>query len=437
MRSNFVSKCLIAFLFVVGTGLLHPANAGLQSIAFHYGANAPLDELHAFEVAVVDPDHGFDPVAYRSPVSELFAYVSVGEVHPSRPYASQIAPDWRLGSNTAWGSIVVDQRKEVWRQFFVQQVVAPLWAKGYRGLFLDTLDSYQLGGDKADAAAQQAGLVALIRAVRKQFPGIRLILNRGFELLPQLAGEIEAVAAESLFRGWDANRKVYREVPQQDRAWLLEKLNEVHERYGISVIAIDYVPPTNRVLMRDTASRIRAQGFVPWVSDGALLTLGVSNAEVIPHRILIVYDNREAPGIHYRTAHRYLEMPLNYLGYVANYVDVNGKLDAPDPGLYAGIVSWFEGELSSSSARRYSPWLAQRVSEGWRLAMFGNPGLPLTKENLSPLGLVPVAAPAGKVSVIKQESGVGYEGPPVPQRGLIIPLKLAEGAGKRLAVPEG
>ena len=65
--------------------------ASLPAVALFYADHPPLDELHAFDVAVVDPDHqGLDPNAYRRPSSELFAYVSVGEVRSEKPYFSQI-----------------------------------------------------------------------------------------------------------------------------------------------------------------------------------------------------------------------------------------------------------------------------------------------------------------------------------------------------------
>lgn len=71
-----------------------PALAAEPSVAFVYAKDAPLAELHAFDIAVVDPDHGFDPRSYRGPDgqpdtagSELFAYVSIGEIHASRSWA--------------------------------------------------------------------------------------------------------------------------------------------------------------------------------------------------------------------------------------------------------------------------------------------------------------------------------------------------------------
>ena len=47
--------------------------------------------------------------------------------------------------------------------FFTNQVITPLWQQGYRGFFLDTLDSYQLVAKTPEARArQEAGLIAAI-----------------------------------------------------------------------------------------------------------------------------------------------------------------------------------------------------------------------------------------------------------------------------------
>ena len=53
--------------------------------------------------------------------------------------------------------------------------------------------------------------------------------------------DVTAVAAESVFRGWDAATRRYREVPEADRKWLLGQLNRVRDEYRLPVVAIDYV----------------------------------------------------------------------------------------------------------------------------------------------------------------------------------------------------
>src|SRR5690242_12052051 len=84
--------------------LIYPcfAFAALSSAAFYYGPQPPLDRLHAFDIVVVDPDSNVKPSKDNLPSSELFAYVSVGEVDPSASYAKQIPQQWILGENKVW-----------------------------------------------------------------------------------------------------------------------------------------------------------------------------------------------------------------------------------------------------------------------------------------------------------------------------------------------
>jgi hypothetical protein len=413
-------RLFICTLIVTGT---LPAFAAPASVAFYYGSDTSLDELHAFEAVVVDPDQGFSPQAFNRPGSELYAYVSVGEIHASRPWAGEVKKDWQLTTNTVWQSRVMDQRNADWRQFFIERVVAPLWQQGYRGFFLDTLDSWQLGGKAADPVAQQAGLVTLIRGLRERFPGIRLIANRGFELLPQVAGELEAVAAESLFQRWNQASGSYSEVPQEDREWLLARLREVHEQYHLPVIVIDYVAPTDRDLMRKTAQSIHDLGFIPWVSSGSLNTLGRGDIEVIPRRILMVFNSNDAPGMHYRAPHRYVEPLLNYLGFIADYVDATKPLPEPDPGVYAGIVTWFDRNLPATQANAYSRWLERRIQGGWHIALFETAGLS-ANNLLAPLGLQIAPVPSGKLEIETRNHAIGFEAEPLPNRQDLQPLRL-------------
>lgn len=399
------------------------------SIAFYYGSDPYLDELHAYSIVVVDPDNGFDPSHFNRSDSELYAYVSIGEVHPGRSWAKDIPGTWKVGHNTDWQSWVMDQRNPDWHKFLLDRVIQPLWSKGYRGFFLDTLDSWQLAGKDADPAAQQDGLVSLIHSIHERFPGIRLIANRGFELLPRIAGDLQAVAAESLFQGWNQASGTYTEISAEDRNWLITHLNVVKDHYHLPVIAIDYVAPDDRTLMRDTARRIQALGFTPWVSSGALDTLGMGNIEVIPRRILIVYNHTEAPGMHYRAPHLYVQMLLNYMGYIADYADAAKPLPKPDPGVYAGIVSWLDRDLPPRAATDYARWLQQRISEHWKIALFDTPGILADSDGLASLGLSISPTPVGRLQIRQRSPYIGYETQPLPSREDLQPLRILQGRG--------
>ncbi len=255
--------------------------AGMPSVAFFYGERVPVETLSRFDAVVVEPDSGFDPAAQPAGCTTWFAYVSVGEVTPQRSYYAAMPKAWLAGHNAAWASHVVDQDAPGWPAFYVKQVIAPLWRKGYRGFFLDTLDSYQLiAKTDADRQRQQAGLVAVIRAIKARYPRALLMFNRGFEILPQVHDLVYAVAFESLYSGWDQTKQSYTQVPQADRDWLLGQAKVIREQYRLPVISIDYCAPGDEQCARDTVRKICKDGLVPYVTDGALQTVGVGRAGI-------------------------------------------------------------------------------------------------------------------------------------------------------------
>ncbi|HZX33326.1 MAG TPA: bifunctional glycoside hydrolase 114/ polysaccharide deacetylase family protein [Rhodocyclaceae bacterium] len=416
---------MLSALFPLGAA----ATPAAPSVAIFYGSNAPLDELKAFDIAIVEPGHNDHPERYRRPYSELYAYVSVGEAHPTRPYFKDIPAAAKLTENKVWGSVVIDLSHPAWPEFFANRIVAPLWEKGYRGFFLDTLDSYR-GAPKFDEAAQQKGLVAVIETLHRRFPGIRLILNRGFEVVPAVKDKVQMVAAESLFRGWDGAAKRYVEVPAGDREWLLAQLLKVRDDYGIPVLAIDYVAPEDRALTRATAERIRALGIVPWVTDWKLESLGIGQVEVMPRKIIALYSGREQPAINFTNMHRFAEMPLNHLGYVLEYRDINDPLpDYPLAGRVAGIVQWVSG--TPESPKRLASWLKRQTGAGIKVAIIGQLGIPPELAGAFGVAYVPTAGNL-RLELVRRDKMIGLETEPVPDGRNFQPVRLAKGDGVSL-----
>jgi hypothetical protein len=435
-----VFRFAAALTGILATVAAATAFAADPSVAFYYGKDPPWDELAAFDRVVVEPGHVTLPVLRPglSPPSEpdrlgrhtrLIAYVSVGELHPTREYFARLPAAWRLGANTAWGSIVVDQAQPEWPAWFVENAIAPLWKAGYRGFFLDTLDSFNIvAKTDAERARQADGLVRTVRAIKAAYPEARLIFNRGFEILPQVHELADAVAAESLYRGWNAAGNSYQEVPEGDRQWLLGQLNVIKDRYRKQVIAIDYVPPRERELARDTARRITALGFTPWVANPALDLLGVGAIEVMPRKILMLYDalpgnNRGSPvTLTYEPAHRLLAMPVNYLGYTVEYLEAGQPLPAhPLAGRYAGIVARFNADVVDA---RVPAFLQSAVEQGLKVAFVGSLGMPKGHALMGRLGLAArePARPPARLEIEHRDPLMGFEVPPQPDRRSYFPL---------------
>lgn len=408
------------------------------TFAFYYGANPPIAELSSFDAVVVEPQSGFDPLTARTPNTAWFAYVSVGEVLASTPYYKDIPSDWLVGKNSAWSSILVNQSAAGWPKFYVDHVIAPLWDAGYRGFFLDTLDSYQLyAKTDAERARGQAGVIAVIDAIKTRYPDAKLIFNRGFELLPKVHDKAYAVAFESLFRGWNQAEKKFTEVPQADRDWLMSQVKTA-ESYGLPVISIDYCASADRVCARETAAKIKTVGVIPYVTDPLLTTVGVGAIEVVPRRILLVQDRIPRTSLNVSSGLRFLGMPLNYLGYRVEYADVAQPLpEGIGKDRYAGIVIWMNNDAPHPRALR--DWIGQEIDAGVPIAIFKSFGTDIDDGFAAKLGLTQAQGTAGSsISVESYDPKLmGFEMKPTPDLTDYVPIKVGPSGHSLLRLKTG
>jgi len=127
--------CVAFLLYAFSGSQVHAFNA-----AFFYGSPFP-QELRIYDAVIVEADHADFATVRGDLQKKLYAYTSLGEVGPDKPYAGIVPVAAKVARNPAWSSDVMDQSNPVWREFFIEQIIAPLWQRGFRGIFIDTLDS--------------------------------------------------------------------------------------------------------------------------------------------------------------------------------------------------------------------------------------------------------------------------------------------------------
>lgn len=402
-----------------------------RSVAFHYGGEPPLELMSVFDWAVLDP-LGVPTASAAARVAPALpiAYLGVGETHGGAPWSRRIDERWVLGRNPSWGGRIMDVASPRWRALLLEEIVPEIFARGFKGLFLDALDSHvAVLPAGAERDERWAALAALIKALRVRFPEAVLIANRGFEVLDEVAPALTAVAAESLFAGYDPAAERYREVSKNDRAWLSGQLGRARA-LGLPTIVIDYLPPRRRAEARSVAARIAAEGHIPWVAPAELDGLGVGALEVLPREVLLLYDGRSQADVAFSAAHRHLALPLEHLGLVPRYLDVREPLPARRlSGEIAGVVAWLDGRPLERPSR-YRALLERQLADGVPIVLFGTLGPELDEGLLATLGLArrPVRASDGVVVHVRSPL-LGFEAEP---RGLaydLAPISVAKGEG--------
>lgn len=370
-------------------------SAALQgSVGFWYANHPPLSELAQFDHLILESAH-FDESALtflRSQNTQLFAYLSIGEFDGDK---QDLADAGLSGStsdtvNHAWDSHVMNLADKTW-QDHLEARAKSLYQQGYSGLFLDTLDSFQLLPVKQQEQ-QRKGLVQVLTRLQIHVPELKLVFNRGFEVIHELPKKPAAVAIESIYAGWDPSNNRYKAVSDDDREWLKQHIDLLRAK-DIPLIAIEYLPFERRQEARELVNKLTNEGFIPYIGTPHLDTLGISSIEVQPRRLAVLYDDREG-DLTANSGHVTLGGLLEYFGYRVDYF----RVDQPLPqqgmaGLYAGVLSWITSGPPADSGS-FNSWINQRLDENIPLVFFGS--LPI--ENAALLERMGLRSRSGTIS---------------------------------------
>ena len=195
-------------------------------------------------------------------------------------------------------------------------------------------------------------MVALLAEVKRRFPGCKLILNRGFEVLDRASQYADGMVAESLFHGFDPVSGKHAPTKEENRAWLLNQLNRAQNEFRVPVTVLDYVEPGNWAEAEKTAQQIVKLGFMPWVANGDLTWLGQGRLRLAPRKVLAIVNGTPAQQMD-QELFRHAAMPLEHLGLALDYwyIDQLPLPIEPLVGRYAGVIAWLNGDTRESEGR--------------------------------------------------------------------------------------
>lgn len=239
-----------------------------------YNSDASVSNVKKFDLAILDSDSHPDLTELKATGTILIGYVSLGEVADYRWYWNDIAKKpWILEKNPNWNSRMIDVRADEWRQLLTEQIIPRILAKGFDGIFLDTIDDAEYLEQyhpKKKYPGMGAAMVRLIKLIRKKFPTIYIVANRGFAFLNEIASSIDGVVAESIFTTIDFEKSMTRRRNAYETAPIIKQLRKASKRTGLKVFTLDYPDLENRMDIEEIIAQSQRLGFIPYLSTPKL-----------------------------------------------------------------------------------------------------------------------------------------------------------------------
>lgn len=360
--------------------------AGMGTFYVNYSSQVNGSILRAYDESILHPEANVDLSWVKQAGHRPYAYLSLVEAAEDASYRSAMKAQHipLIGRNNQWGSDLIDITDAKWKTLFLD-LAEKAAQKGYEGFFLDTVESVEELARRLPKRADEfhRAAIGLIKALHAKFPDKPIISNRGFKIWKEVQSDISAVLAESLFQSFDFKGKTNRAVAVEGSAWLTEQLREV-KAAGLQVYVVDYVEPQNSDLAAKTAEQIEQLGFHAFVSTPDLSGEALAPVRLLPRKILALYGSKSEGdedsidlAADSGTA-RFLQMPLEWLGYEVSYLNLNRE---PFPaGIDAEVAGIVLDPFAKPPVERGSElvdFLLAQKRAGKKILIFGNlPALP-------------------------------------------------------------
>ncbi len=243
------------------------ANAKPDNWTVYYGAKKSWEEFSGYDVIVFD---GFGHPEVRPLVARdktVLAYLSLVEVEKRRPFYSKVKDKGLVLHGLGEDRAVVDVRNPEWMKLLIEDIIPLMVRRGFNGLMFDTVDTAEAleSDDPARYRGMKEATAMTIRHIRMHYPYLRLMVNRGFAVLPRVERDVDMVLAESIFiDGRDGKTVPFPEAHYKD---VLGILGDAQARNpAIQLYSLDYWDMEDTEGVRKIYEKQRASGLIPYVS---------------------------------------------------------------------------------------------------------------------------------------------------------------------------
>ena len=300
----------------------------IRNYLVNYTTEANIDKalFASYDAVVLEPQRVSSQLLHdlKALNSELFTigYISIGETLPlltdeigNRLDIYFLDSSGNPIQNPDWHGYYVDARKTVFQDLVLNHWLPDLFAQGFDGVFLDTVDTsaYVNAALDIDFRASASGMASLIQQMKTNYPTKKVVMNRGYHLLGggnDVSASIDGVMLESYTSTWASHSlknpdgssvEDYHEYPADsaERIWsdgMAAKINKIRFQYNTDgtvkrdgsgnplksstffhAMALDYAKDTSTAqaaIMQSAVDHAWGNYFIP--------SIGVKNLDLAP-----------------------------------------------------------------------------------------------------------------------------------------------------------
>lgn len=271
MRSA-LRALLASLLCVAGCAPTLKPSMPSKRWAIYYDTKLHSSAFSEYDLVVFDGRYypALAPLRRANPKTVILAYVSIGEVHGEMKEKELLRERGELlNENSEWRSHTVDITSKKWQEMFIKQVDKAV-ADGFDGVMLDTVDSPLWWAEQQSPerhAAMKMAAVSLIQEIRLKHRNIKIMMNRGFTILPAVIPYLNYVLAESILTKSNNSSGHYSLFPPHTYAQVVAKLQtELARAEHLQLFTLDYWDVADVTGVERIYAAQRASGFHPYVT---------------------------------------------------------------------------------------------------------------------------------------------------------------------------
>lgn len=238
----------------------------------YYDDTEPLEAFERYDPIIFDAGLHIPIKPLLDQNKTVLGYLNIGEAEERHDWFATVK-SWGIviADNPEWpGSWSVDIRDPRWSDFLLHQLIPNIVSQGFSGLFLDQVDvSLELENQHPEKyQGMTKAAIALIQNIRKQYQGLKIMLNRGYEILPQVGAHIDFELAETLYSSYDFATNTYYLRSKDEVEWQLKELQRAKSLFpSLIFFSLDYWDPQDRKMIKRIYAVERGYGMRPYVTS--------------------------------------------------------------------------------------------------------------------------------------------------------------------------